>query len=106
MFKKLLTISAMFITTTSFCMEPYQAPKTPEKEAYINALGYIELRCPCCGEFRLWPSEIFIINRRMKLTQKDEQAMVQAITDYTGDKVAGRFCQFCGRSLPIDDEFE
>jgi hypothetical protein len=42
----------------------------------------------------------------MKLTQKDEQAMVQAITDYTGDKVAGRFCQFCGRCLPEHEEFE
>jgi hypothetical protein len=107
MIKKLLTFMTItVISTTAMCMEPYTAPTDPVLEWKYMAIGWVKLECPNCREFRLFPSAEFIINRRMKLTEKEERDMVLAISDYTGDIVPGRICPFCGVNLPTAKDFE
>ena len=100
MLKKLLTISAAFIiTTTAICMQPLDYPIDAQQEHIYEAMGWVRINCPNCHESRVWPSREFVLNR-MQMTAEEEQRMIQAITDYTGEIVPGRLCPFCDRELP------
>jgi hypothetical protein len=107
MFKRLFLFMAIsVISTSAMCMEPFMSPSTPELEWKYMAIGWVQVQCPNCYEIRLFPSEEFVLNRRLKLTAKEEQAMIQAISTYDGDIVPGRMCPFCGRNLPTAKDFE
>jgi len=94
------------ISTTAMCMEPFFSPSQPEIEWLYLSQGWLQCKCPCCHEFRLFPSVEFVIERRNKLTEKEERDMVLAISDYTGDIVPGRLCPFCGVNLPTAKDFK
>ena len=101
MIKKLLLTVTLLSSVSAYCWDPYTAPGEDE-EVYYFSQGYILIQCPCCLEDRFFPSEEFFLNRRLKLTEKEEREMVNAVTDYTGDFAKGRLCPFCGRHTPSD----
>ena len=100
MFKKLLTFSALLLTSSAYCMEPYTAPDI-EKNGYLFELnGYVGQPCPLCLEYRLFPSEEFVAKRLMDLTETERIRLGYSVTNYVGDLVPGRFCEFCGLNTP------
>ena len=104
MLKKILLTTALLTNVSAYCWDPYIAPAGDDEIYYISA-GYILTQCPCCLEDRLFPSEEFFLNRRLKLTAQEEQQMIQAISTYDGEKIKGAICPFCGRAITSDDEF-
>jgi hypothetical protein len=106
MIKKILFATALLTNISAYCWDPYESPKTPEGEFYAYGQGYVQLPCPCCNEYRLFPSGQFVVDRRRSLNPEEERQMIQQVTDYTGDLVAGRLCPFCGRNLPTHEDFE
>lgn len=106
MIKKALFFTALLTTYSANCFDPYTAPSDPCEEFHCFANGYVKLECPNCHEFRLFPSEQFLIDRRIRLTEQEQRFMVQAISDYTGDIVPGRLCPFCGLKLPTIEDFK
>lgn len=103
MLKKILIITALLTNISAYCWDPYTAPQDHEEIDFL-AIGYTLQKCPCCSEWRLFPSEEFFLNRRMKLTAQEERQMVQAISTYDGEKIIGAMCPFCGRAIPSEDE--
>lgn len=89
-----------------FGMEPYTSSTTPEEEFFASCGWFIQLECPNCGEYRLFPSVDFVVTRRMNLTKKQEQDMALAIENYVGEIVPGRMCPFCGRKIPTSEYFK
>jgi predicted RNA-binding Zn-ribbon protein involved in translation (DUF1610 family) len=106
MLKRLLTLSTICIATSAYSMVPYHAPREPECQFYAYAEGYTQMECPNCHEYRIFPSEEFVVNRRRSLTEQQEREMVQAISTYDGDIVPGRMCPFCGVNLPTHEDFK
>jgi hypothetical protein len=97
--KKLLIFSALLLTSQAFGMQPYTAPDMNKDEWLFKMDHYIGMPCPNCHEYRLFPSEEFVVERLADLTQSEILSLTQAVTDYTGDYVPGRFCAFCGLNI-------
>jgi uncharacterized protein (DUF983 family) len=67
----------------------------PPENSSDESDDVVFLQCPNCEETRMFPSYLAFMNKLRFLSEEEKRKMSFAITNYVGEKVAGRVCPFC-----------
>jgi hypothetical protein len=97
-FKVLTFVGILSMGAAAYSMQPYTAPDLSQGWQIVQD-GWVGISCPLCEEYRLFPSEQFVEERLMSLTNTERERLILAVTTYDGELVPGRLCPFCGLRL-------